>query len=70
MSGTPDLFGDRPALLSNSLGRARRPAPPELRRAKALCRHLKRERDPAAKRRTAHLICENLKALLNGGARP
>lgn len=66
---TPDLFGDRPARLSPPPDGARRADPPELRRAKALCRHLGRVPSPAEKGRAAHLICENLKALLARRAR-
>ena len=61
--GTPDLFGDRPRFRKSP-----RPVPqqsPELARARALCRELSRTRAPTDKQRVAHLICLNLKAMLN-----
>jgi hypothetical protein len=58
----PDLFGAKPRPRPSR--RAVPSRPPELVRARALCRELQQTRAPEDKRRVAHLICLNLKAML------
>jgi hypothetical protein len=59
----PDLFGARPRRRKQAASLS--PAqPPELTRARALCRQLQHTRALPDKRRMAHLICLNLKAML------
>ncbi len=60
---TPDLFGPRPRLRKAVRPPSLRSA--ELVRARALCRQLEHAQAPDAKRRMAHLICLNLKAMLS-----
>jgi hypothetical protein len=60
-----DLFTGRPIARPAP---ARRRLAPELSAARVLCRQLARKQGVAEKQRIAHLICLNLRAILNRSA--
>lgn len=60
-----DLFDIATAPRPHRVCRGNEPA--ELRAARALCRRLKRAPSRHEKQKVAHLICENLRALLMKG---
>lgn len=64
--GSGDLFGTVRA--PGSVTATRNPMPPELKAARALCRQLRRQKEPHDKQRTAHLICLTLSSMLRHGS--